>query len=296
MMNSFVPPLRMVLTSKCNGKCAFCHHEGYTGEKEMSVDLATQIADVAQKIGIPSISITGGEPTLHPQVSEIISAIQQRSAASISLTTNGYNLIEVAPKLKDRIQKLNVSITSFDNALNSRYQDVDVERIKTAILCFPSEQKYFNILLTPENCGHLDEIILFCRNNNINLDLMFETQKNLKCNVDVERFIIAKLADYGDPVILLGNPSVVSFSCDEIAIRIKHPQISALVKRQICKTCNEQYNCLEKVCAVRVFPDASVSPCLSLHHHFKDASIEKNIVAAYRLFDTDELLLQTIFE
>lgn len=295
-MINLVPPLRMVLTGKCNGKCAFCHHEGYTGKTEMSVDLATQIADVAQKIGIPSISITGGEPTLHPQAAEIICAIQQHCNADISLTTNGLNLMEVAQKLKNHIHKLNVSITSFDSALNSRYQDVDIEKVKASILCFPSIQKFFNILVTPENCEILDEIISFCKGNSISLDLMFEMQENLRCDVNVERSVISKLASLGDPVIIPGSPSVMCFNCGDVLIRIKHPRLSTLVKRQICKTCTEQANCLEKVCAVRVFPDASVSPCLSLHYHFKDTSIEKNLAAAYSLFDADSFLLQTIFE
>ena len=44
------------------------------------------------------------------------------------------------------------------------------------------------------------------------------------------------------------------------------------------------------------YPDGSVSPCLSKHYYFKESDVENNIIAAYRLFDQDESLLQTLFE
>lgn len=296
-MNNFVPPLRMVLTAKCNGNCLFCHHEGYTESLDMSIELARASARAAEKLHIPYISITGGEPTLHPQLVEILSAIQQASKAKISLTTNGYNLLEIGNKIENSIQKLNVSIASFDPTINRKYQNVDIDEVKTALLKFPSVQKNFNVVINSDNYEHLDEIVSFCNSNSINLDLMFEVSDFLKSNVRIEKYVIDKIKFFGEPIIIPGCPSSLSFSNKNgTTIRIKHPQLSSLIKRSICTNCNEYSECLEKVCAVRVYPDGSVTPCLSKHYYFKESDIEKNIIAAYRLFDQDESILQTLFE
>lgn len=295
-LNRFVPSLRMVITSNCNGKCKFCHHEGYLEQGDMSVSLASDIAKAARKLNIPCICITGGEPTLHPQLFEIISEIQRIGIYDIALTTNGCNLLELSDKVEKSIQKLNVSITSFDPIINQKYQDVEVDKVKNAILKFPSDNKNFNVVINSDNYEKLDEIISFCELNSIDLDLLFEMNENNELDFSVEKQVVKKIESLGQPIIIPGCPSHLTINTQKgVTIRIKHPKISALLKRNICENCNNSTNCLEKVCSVRVYPDGGVSPCLSRYYYFNQSNVEENIFNAYQLFEQDENLLQSLF-
>lgn len=48
-----------------------------------------RLAKVAGSLGVRKIRVTGGEPTLHPKLEEIISGIRQTSGIEIAMITNG---------------------------------------------------------------------------------------------------------------------------------------------------------------------------------------------------------------
>ena len=126
---------------------------------------------------------------------------------------------------------------------------------------------------------------------------MFDMSDYTKTGSSMVKSTVEKIKSQGEPVIIPGCTSCLNFTMiNGATIRLKHPQISALIKRNICKNCNEYVKCLEKVCSVRVYPDGTVSPCLSGHHCFNHADVEKNIVEAYKLFDQDGNLLYTLLE
>lgn len=62
------------ITSSCSHKCAWCYG-GFNEDKQdyMSVEEFQVVADKCKEIGIKQITLSGGEPTEHPNFAEILS-------------------------------------------------------------------------------------------------------------------------------------------------------------------------------------------------------------------------------
>ncbi len=106
--------MRISITQQCNLNCFYCHHEG---EREnnghMKPSEIERIAQIASKVGIEKLKITGGEPLLRKDVVEIV----KRTAKymnEVSMTTNGVLLQEYAWELKGAgLSRVNVSLDAF---------------------------------------------------------------------------------------------------------------------------------------------------------------------------------------
>jgi MoaA/NifB/PqqE/SkfB family radical SAM enzyme len=84
---------------RCNLSCTYCN-EYDDFSKPVSTDLMLQRVDHLANLGTSVITISGGEPLLHPQLDDIIHHMRKRRIVS-GMITNGYLLTA------DRIQKLN---------------------------------------------------------------------------------------------------------------------------------------------------------------------------------------------
>lgn len=111
--------LRLSVTDLCNYRCNYCLPNGYQGKAktdELTLpEIETLIAVFAQN-GTRKIRITGGEPTLRPDLAEIIAICRTRPEIQhIALTTNAFKLGKLFPQLRTAgLDKLNVSIDSFN--------------------------------------------------------------------------------------------------------------------------------------------------------------------------------------
>ncbi|WP_297216820.1 GTP 3',8-cyclase MoaA [Thermoplasma sp.] len=109
--------LRIQLNTTCNFKCFFCHMEGtdINGE-ELTPDEIERIVKISHDFGVNKIKITGGEPTLRPDIVEIIERIRRHITGNISMTTNGTMLPKIAKDLKAAgLDRVNISLHSPDD-------------------------------------------------------------------------------------------------------------------------------------------------------------------------------------
>jgi MoaA/NifB/PqqE/SkfB family radical SAM enzyme len=84
---------------RCNLACTYCN-EFDDFSKPVPTDEMLRRVDLLGDLGTSVITISGGEPLLHPQLDDIIHRMRQRRIVS-GLITNGYLLTA------ERIQKLN---------------------------------------------------------------------------------------------------------------------------------------------------------------------------------------------
>lgn len=86
----------LALTYACNNACAHCYNE--TGRFEMaSLNLAEwqQVLDKLAALGVPHIILTGGEPTLHPDLLPIIQYAES-VGLMVGMNSNGRRLAQRA--------------------------------------------------------------------------------------------------------------------------------------------------------------------------------------------------------
>ena len=123
-----VSDVRVSLNSSCNLHCLYCHREGEgingcqqetAGEPLSTVELV-EVLTTLHKLGVQTVKLTGGEPTLRKDLKEIISAVP--SEMEISLTTNGTLLKNCAAELKAAgLSRVNISL---DTLQRDRYEKI----------------------------------------------------------------------------------------------------------------------------------------------------------------------------
>ena len=118
--------LRISITDRCNFRCVYCMEPDVRfmpAAELLSVDEIYRLARVAVGLGVQKLRITGGEPTLHPELLRIISSLASTGVNDIAMTTNGWHA-EVAALESWRaagLRRLTVSIDSLDPA---RFQQI----------------------------------------------------------------------------------------------------------------------------------------------------------------------------
>lgn len=86
----FSPTLiQLVIIRKCNLNCAYCNEYDKVSNP-VSLDAIKQRIDKAEELGTLSIEFTGGEPLLHPNLSEIVSYATGKGFPARMLISNAY--------------------------------------------------------------------------------------------------------------------------------------------------------------------------------------------------------------
>jgi cyclic pyranopterin phosphate synthase len=111
--------LRVSLTDKCNLRCVYCMAEDMVfqpNDELMQDDELIMLTRLFAELGFDKFRLTGGEPTIRPNVVEIVREMANTPGVrSLSMTTNGILLRKLSRPLKEAgLQRVNVSIDTLD--------------------------------------------------------------------------------------------------------------------------------------------------------------------------------------
>lgn len=113
--------LRLSITDVCNFRCTYCLPDGYqpggvTNNGFLTVDEIRRVTRAFASLGTEKVRLTGGEPSLRRDFTDIIAAVRENHAIrQIAVTTNGYRLARDAAAWRDAgLTALNVSVDSLD--------------------------------------------------------------------------------------------------------------------------------------------------------------------------------------
>jgi cyclic pyranopterin phosphate synthase len=110
--------LRISVTDRCNFRCVYCMpEEGMEWLPKSAILSYEEIAEVVRQLaplGLRRLRITGGEPTIRPQIHELIRMLRAvPDITDIALSTNGVRLPEIAPMLREAgLDRVNMSVDS----------------------------------------------------------------------------------------------------------------------------------------------------------------------------------------
>jgi GTP 3',8-cyclase len=175
--------LRISITQRCNNRCAYCHREGEVqranaSAEKMTVDEIVRIAKVAVSLGIARIKLTGGEPLMRKDLTEIVQGIASiPGLKDLSLTTNGLLLSSVAKKLIDSgIKRVNISLPSLNAETYRKLAGGNLpdalEGVKAAIVAGFCPVKLNMVILKDLNVGDVPAMIKYASENNVVLQLI----------------------------------------------------------------------------------------------------------------------------
>ena len=113
--------LRLSITDVCNFRCTYCLPDGYkpgavTNKGFLSVDEVRHVTRAFSALGTEKVRLTGGEPSLRRDFTDIIAAVRENpSIRQIAVTTNGYRLARDVESWRDAgLTAINVSVDSLD--------------------------------------------------------------------------------------------------------------------------------------------------------------------------------------
>jgi cyclic pyranopterin phosphate synthase len=109
--------LRLSLTDRCNFQCSYCTPPGeHRGRDRVTRPELARIVGIFAGLGIRRVRLTGGEPTLRPDLLDIVRDVHATPGIEqVALTTNGHSLATLAGPLHEAgLTRLNVSLDSLD--------------------------------------------------------------------------------------------------------------------------------------------------------------------------------------
>ena len=110
--------LRISVTDRCNFRCTYCMPiEGLPWLPKAEILSYEEITAVVRQLaplGLRRIRLTGGEPTIRPQLTALVAQLRAVPGVSdIALSTNGAKLPELAQPLRDAgLDRVNMSADS----------------------------------------------------------------------------------------------------------------------------------------------------------------------------------------
>ena len=110
--------LRISVTDRCNFRCLYCMPpeglEWLPKDEILSYEEITSIVDQLAPLGLRRVRITGGEPTIRPQLDQLVRMISAvPGIEDIALSTNGVKLEAMAAPLRAAgLNRVNMSADS----------------------------------------------------------------------------------------------------------------------------------------------------------------------------------------
>jgi cyclic pyranopterin phosphate synthase len=137
-----------------------------------------RIVEIALSFGISRVKITGGEPLLRKEITEIVKSIAKlRGLKDLSMTTNGTNMKNFAKKLKTAgLNRVNISLPTlvpetYHNLMGGNLKDA-LEGVRAAVEAGFHPVKLNMLVLKNINDSEVEEMIRFSEQSGIILQLI----------------------------------------------------------------------------------------------------------------------------
>ncbi len=117
------------VTDECNMKCHICYHSSYpgAGNHRSMDDIKKMLSTLLKSEKEPDlIQVTGGEPSTHPQILEILTYLKNAPVRHLMLNTNGIRIAEEESFAK-ALKKLGVGFEvylQFDSLNSESLKDI----------------------------------------------------------------------------------------------------------------------------------------------------------------------------
>ena len=254
LYNRPVSNLRISLTPKCNLSCIYCHDEGECNSKEqLSAKEIGEILRIAAGFDIRSVKFTGGEPTLRPDLVEIVGSVPRGMESS--MTTNGTLLADCAADLKRAgLARVNVSLDSLNNETYKKITGTDrlsdvLDGIAAAVDAGLTPVKLNMVVLKGINDNEVDDFLAYVRGNrNLILQLIELMQFN-DCHYHGDlNALEGSLAQRATQVLTRRMHHRKKYCLDGAEVEVVRP----LHNTEFCAFCNR----------LRVTSDGKLKPCL----------------------------------
>lgn len=127
--------LRFLLTNTCSARCAYCHNEGQQKSSDwLNLAAIKHVLNTLADGGVEvsEIVLSGGEPTLHPQLPEIARRCKA-SGAWVSINTHAGHPTKLVPALP-WLDELKIHVDSFDPQRQQASMGIGIAKVQRSIV------------------------------------------------------------------------------------------------------------------------------------------------------------------
>ncbi|MGQ9507054.1 MAG: GTP 3',8-cyclase MoaA [Candidatus Bathycorpusculaceae bacterium] len=276
LIDSFGRPLlnlRVAVTRSCNLHCQYCHMEGEEKQRgnfaeEMTVHEIIRIVRIAVGLGMSKVKLTGGEPLLRRDITEIVKEIAAiRGLTDLSMTTNGTMLAGLAEELyANGLKRVNINFPTLDADVYGKLTGGNLkealEGVEAAVKVGFYPVKLNMLILKGVNDDAVLEMIAFARKTGAVLQLIELEPLNISLGYYVASH--KPLDEYED---MLRQKSVKIetrrymqnrhvYHLPDVTVEIVHPTENT----EFCMHCTR----------LRVTSDGKLKPCLMRNDNLVD--------------------------
>ncbi len=173
------------VTNACNLRCPICFTYNRADRiYHMPVDEMRRTVDwIVKSSGrVDLINVTGGEPTLHPQILEILDVCHREEIGRVTMNTNGIRLAEdvaLCEELARRGVYVILSLNTFDPEISRKLHGRDLTDLKRRAIENLTragvKMTLLNVMIRDCNEAAVGEIIELMRSNDAILSLTVQT-------------------------------------------------------------------------------------------------------------------------
>lgn len=273
--------LRILLTTRCNMACRFCHHEGAPcGGGDIDVAMLLETVGKMHELGFRKFKLMGGEPLLYPNLQSVVGKIRERIGSSdLSMISNGTgNPARYEELLSSGMNRLNISIHGWSPKFfvaNTCCKAEVCDRIRKTIVSLSgkrlvgklnyvvkrgvNEDDFFNLIeFAGEREIVVDALNLLAPSGNVVAEnygySMVDLERLVRSRYDVQESLeMANRCSLPSKRLKLTNGATVN---------LKVSMVRDENAFNACSGCRVRGSCVEGIKALRLTSEGILQPCL----------------------------------
>ena len=269
---------RVSVTERCNFNCYFCHNEGQCASEisSLSAEDIIWVVGIAARLGFTKIKLTGGEPTLRPDLPRIVSGIRALGINELSMITNGSALPRLIQNLqKAGLPRINVSLYTLDSkkfeasqGANRRLLERSIRGVDAALAAGYHDMKLNYIIESRDCIPDLLSVLAFAAARNlivVVLPLLSSFGATLTISLPDLYELISSLGvireEKSSDEAGIQRSLITLKSGTRVLLRLN--ELSDLRPFTACKKCQYSSECQEGIFPLRLSSSGVLSPCLA---------------------------------
>ncbi len=289
--------LRVSVTDRCDLRCNYCIPKGFKDFQEpedwLSFDEMARIIAAFARLGATQVRLTGGEPLVRQNFSELVNKITSIPELSdLSLSTNATRLAKQAVDLKRAgIERINVSLDSLDadkfkQITQGKLQKV-LDGLQAAKQAGIQPIKINMVVMKGVNDNEVQDMVNYCIENDFTLRFietmpMGDTGREAANQYLSLQLVRQQLEKYFEliPTQMKGGGPARYYKIANTNVNIG---FITPISQHFCETCNR----------VRLTVDGTLHLCLGQEHSYplrdllrsgiNDTELEQHIIKAIAL-------------
>lgn len=273
--------LRILLTTRCNLQCRYCHQEGVNCNKS-DID-AVFLLDIIQKmkaLGFRKFKFMGGEPMLYQNLTSVVAGVKKLIGdADLSMISNGTaSFSSYEEIMMSGMDRLNVSVHGWSSEAfcsNTGCSGEIFDRIRQTIISLAEKKligKINYVVRKGVNESDFFKLVDFAGRKELVVDALnlLDTKENFSAlqqwysMLEIERLVCSKY-DIKD---IYENTNSHSLPSRRLLLQngaVVNLKISKLNDEHLfcdCLSCVKKKSCMEGIKAMRLTPAGILQPCL----------------------------------